>query len=390
MIGLLVERRAAEFGRPNDQGPREHPAPLQIGQQSRDRPIDRFGQPSVVGHIAVRIPIVARAGVDQLQEPHTFLGQSPGHEALPAEPRGGLAIDAVELEGLVRFFTQVERFRRFALHAEGRLEGTDAGFEGPVGRAGFEVGPVQLLQQREFHRLQIVAGDARLQVRQRLRARHDVGPLMATREEVAPPRLRPAVGGCRGEHHERRQVPIHRPQPVADPRSGARSDGLRRTVVRRQRGLVVAIALAVHGVQHAHIVDHRADVRKEITDAQAALTVGFVAPLRADEVAVELAGFVQPATGGDGFAVIGDQLGLLVEGVDLGNPPGGVDEDDAIGLRGEVARAGGERVARCDLGRAGFGHHSGECERAESAGSPLQPFAPIEVKIHVDLRSIHV
>ena len=90
VVGLLVERGAAEFGRPDDEGSLEHPEAFEIGDESGDRAVDHFGELEVVLHVAMRVPVRAAvgAGIDQFDEANAPLGQTPGDEALPAEALG--------------------------------------------------------------------------------------------------------------------------------------------------------------------------------------------------------------------------------------------------------------------------------------------------------------
>ena len=134
----------------------------------------------------------------------------------------------------------------------------------------------------------------------------------------------------------------------------------------------MAVAVAVHRVEHADIVNHAADVGEEVADPDAALAVLLEAPAGLDEEAVELAGLVEPARRGDGLAVVARELGLVVEGVHLRNAAGGVEEDDAVGLRGEVAGARGKRVRG---GRLGFVAKASEGEGTEAAGGAAEEFA---------------
>jgi hypothetical protein len=66
-LGVLGHRGPAELGAPDDQGVLQQPARLQVLEQSGDGPVDAPGLGDVVGHLAVRVPVVGCAGVDQLQ-----------------------------------------------------------------------------------------------------------------------------------------------------------------------------------------------------------------------------------------------------------------------------------------------------------------------------------
>ena len=102
-IGGVVEGGAAELGRPDDERLVEHPPRLEIGKQGPDRLIDVLRQADVRHHVAVGVPVVARAGVDELHEPHTTLDESAGSKALPAEAGRLPGLEAVGGERADRF-----------------------------------------------------------------------------------------------------------------------------------------------------------------------------------------------------------------------------------------------------------------------------------------------
>ena len=97
----------------------------------------RSGLGAMVLHVAVRVPVVAGAGVDQLDEPHAALDQPPGDQALPGErlarrrapgrrARASASVSPREVEGL----------GGLAHHAEGGLEAGDPAPRGSGRRAG--------------------------------------------------------------------------------------------------------------------------------------------------------------------------------------------------------------------------------------------------------------
>ena len=96
----------------------------------------------MIGHVAVRVPVVARADIDQLDKPHAALGEPAGDEALPTEALRHAALEAVEAHGLVGLPREIEDLRCLALHAERGLERTQSGRERPVPLALVEVGGV--------------------------------------------------------------------------------------------------------------------------------------------------------------------------------------------------------------------------------------------------------
>ena len=172
-------------------------------------------------------------------------------------------------------------------------------------------------------------------------------PLMAAGEEIAPPSLGAGIRGRRGDDDKRRQVFILRAQAVAHPGPVARAGELGGAGVGGEGSLVVAVAVAVHRIEDAEIVDDAADGGKEIAHPGAALAIRLEPPPRLDEEALEGPRLVEPARGGDQLAVVGEKLGLEVEGVDVRHAAGGVEEDHPIGGGGEVRQMRCEWIERC-------------------------------------------
>ncbi len=137
----------------------------------------------------------------------------------------------------------------------------------------------------------------------------------------------------------------------------------------------MSIAIAVHGIEEANIVDDVSYVWEQVADHDAAFSIRLKRPVRADEEALELAGLVEPTRGGDAFSVVTKEGGFVIERVDVGGTACGKDEDDSIGFWEVVGWSGGERIkwtrCRCALG---FLEQSGESEGAEASGCALKPF----------------
>ena len=114
--------RASELGRPDHERFLEEPAGLEIAQQSGDRLIDIPGERLVRAHVAVRVPVVARTDIDQLDEAHAAFDHASRHEALPSEAGGLSALQSVKLQRGLGFTAQVEHVRHRRLHAEGGFE----------------------------------------------------------------------------------------------------------------------------------------------------------------------------------------------------------------------------------------------------------------------------
>ena len=90
--------RAAKLGRPHDQRLDEQSARFQIADQPRDGLVNIARQRLVRLHIAVRVPILRRAHVNQFDETHAVFDHSPRDQSLPAEASGLPALQPVKLQ----------------------------------------------------------------------------------------------------------------------------------------------------------------------------------------------------------------------------------------------------------------------------------------------------
>ena len=139
-----------------------------------------------------------------------------------------------------------------------------------------------------------------------------------------------------------------------------------------ERPLVVAVAVAVHRIHDAEIVDDAAERGKEIAHPGARLAVLLESPSRLDEEALEGPRLVEPARGGDRLTMVGDQLRLPVEGVDVRHATGGVEEDHPVGAGGEVRRMRCERIER-HRGRRRFGKQAEKRRGEKAAADRIEP-----------------
>ena len=100
--------------------------------------------------------------------------------------------------------------------------------------------------------------------------------------------------------------------------------------------VVVGEIPATSDPDDAQLIDDFADVRKQIAHRNPRLPARAERPVRLFEVAPELAKSALPVIDGDRLAVIGAQLRLGIEGVNMGDAAGHVKEDDAFRAGGEV------------------------------------------------------
>ena len=68
----------------------------------------------------------------------------------------------------------------------------------------------------------------------------------------------------------------------------------------------MTVTLAMHRIQHTHIVDDGTNVRKQIANPGSALTMLLESIPWLDQEPVELTRFIQPPRGRYGLAMIGD------------------------------------------------------------------------------------
>ena len=109
----------------------------------------------MVGHVAVRVPVVRRARVDQFDEADAALRQPARHQALPAEGLGDRFGEAVEILRLGAFALHVEGLRRLFLHMESRLERFDPSRQSGIRFALAQVPAVKEIDETQLHLLDL-------------------------------------------------------------------------------------------------------------------------------------------------------------------------------------------------------------------------------------------
>ena len=169
----------------------------------------------MLSHVAMRVPVVIGARVDQLHDAHAALDEPPGDQALVAK-RGFVAfLDSVRVEGSPGFAGGVECLGGLVHHASGDIERGDPGVKiaiaGPGGgMAEVDVAKHDLLELMQRH------GPFRwAQVGDRLGARDDPHPLVDRRQKATVPELRAAIRQVFAEHDVRRQCGVKRSQSMA-------------------------------------------------------------------------------------------------------------------------------------------------------------------------------
>jgi hypothetical protein len=107
--------------------------------------------------------------------------------------------------------------------------------------------------------------------------------------------------------------------------------------VEEKSGRSVRHSFGVHGMDEAEIIDVFGDVGEETADPATGLPVLFEIPERFEKFTLTFfpEGGLANANKVEGLAIALDELGLVVEGVDMGRSAGHEEEDDAFGFCGK-------------------------------------------------------
>lgn len=335
--------RPAEFCRPDDERVVQQAATLEVAKQTRDWLIDDFGMVGVLRHVAMLVPVVARAAVDDLDEPDAALRQPPRDEAFPAETFSLPGREPVEGERVFRLARKIKGVAGLRLHVEGGLERADPRRESLIVAPGLEVAAVELSGQPQFEFLHAGLGRAAIEIRNRRRAGNDANALVIRGQKIVRVNLRPRVGKLLREDHERRQILIDGPQAVAHPGSDARPREEERAGMNRERRVVVLVVVGLHRLDQADVVHALPQVREEVAHERSTISAGPELPQRLQQDAL----LIREAAANAGRLAVGrEQLRLVVEGVHVRDAAIGEDEDHPFGARRAMRLLGRQRVGR--------------------------------------------
>ncbi len=154
---------------------------------------------------------------------------------------------------------------------------------------------------------------------------------------------------ARAEHDERRQVLIFSPQPVGEPRADARPRQRGVAAVHQHQRRFVIGNVGVHRADHAQLVGVLPQVREQLADLDAALTI-LLELERGSEGGSRLPLGPQVFVG-QLLAVVAGQNRLGVERVDVRRTAVQEDVNDVLGTGRELWRFGSQRIL--ELHRAG-------------------------------------
>src|SRR5262249_31963072 len=128
-VAALAHRRPAKLAAPDHQRAVEQATPLQVLEQSGDRPIALAAVLGMVPlPIGVRVPFAAGAHVD-LHAADAALHEPSGQQTVAAVVLGLRTVHTVELQCLGGFLREIDYFRSAALHAVSEFVGGDAGVD---------------------------------------------------------------------------------------------------------------------------------------------------------------------------------------------------------------------------------------------------------------------
>ena len=144
-------------------------------------------------NVRVRVPILARSGVDQLYESHALLNHAARHNALPAETGGGPTLHAVQLQRCVGLLAKIQHLRHSHLHAERRLIRFDSRIQHRISGMFPRMLAVEFIEQTQFQLLQLSRRRAPVEIRNRLRTAGDARPGINARQKIRRPDLAPAI-----------------------------------------------------------------------------------------------------------------------------------------------------------------------------------------------------
>src|SRR5262249_52265872 len=162
---------------------------------------------------------------------------------------------------------------------------------------------------------------------------------------------RPILGAADGaagrvEHDdEARQVFADAAQAIVDPRAEAWAAGEDAARVHLEHGRAMDRRVGGHRVEESDIGHANRQVREQVGDPLAALTILLELPLRTDDAPLVLVAAATVRLHGDRLPIQLIELGLVVERIDLAGAAVHEQEDDALRLATEVWLLRGERVS---------------------------------------------
>ena len=229
VFNVLAEGGPAEFATEADESVIEQPALLEVLDEGR---AGLVGVEALLGELAgEEIAVLIPAGMHQLREAYTALGEAAGDEAVIGEGAGLEDIGSVHLEHRLRLVFKIEQVGYRRLHAKRHFILGDARINFRVADLA-EVLAVQCLHVVEHRATRVAADTSRVaHVGNRVADAAEAHALMLAGEEAVGPvvfeeELTAGLGGVgRGHHDIRRQILVHRAEAVGKPGTHRRAAG---------------------------------------------------------------------------------------------------------------------------------------------------------------------
>ncbi len=335
--------RAAKFAAPPDQCVLQKTALFEVMQQASNRFVHSEGVVLVLGHVGVLIPgrVVGVVGVIDLNEADAGFGKAAGHQALATEVVGEFFVDAVELLGGGGFGVDVESERRVGLESPGQLVGLDDSFDILIVTRDGSTLELRLMEGAEEIEL---AGAIRLGVggvMEVLDFRLAGGLAGATKrsalvagwEKGRAVVARTAIGKAGGECDKAGEVLVIGAEAVADPGAHARADEIGAAGVEEEGGGTMRNTFGVHAFNDAEVIHVLGHMWEELRGPEARLAALFEIPERFhDAHGSAFAGLGHGAgvIEVEGDPVVLDELGFVIEGIDMRDTTGHENEDHAL------------------------------------------------------------
>ena len=341
----LAEGSAAELSSPNNERVVEHAPFLEVAHQGGRW---AFGVLALLFELGEKVAVLIPTGMHQLHKPYTALKQPPGDQAVVGEGAVLERVGAVSGEGRLRFVGEVNKVGDACLHPKRHFI-----LSNPCVDFGVAVvGQVRLIQGGHVvkHRPSPFRAHSQRvgEIGNEISGVAESDPLIAARQESASPVVveeelptgLPLV--ARRHHDKRRQVVGHAAKSVGKPGSHARPAWGLRSGHEEGDAWGVVHRLRVHAADKADFVGQRADVREHFAELDARLPIalerfdrGQCRPLA---VAARHRGEPRRSADavGDILARVGPHDGLGIEEVDVRRPSALPEDDDALGLGGEM------------------------------------------------------
>ena len=289
--------------------------------------------------------------VKELHESHTLLDQPPRENAVSGEgslQRIRCIVGSVELQDVVRFGGKIADLGNAELHLRGKLVAGDSRREFCVARKTILVAIVERLQKVSGGSIRfLIDGVGSREVSNWLR-RVEVRPLKCRRQKTRTPVVDTGLRRAArvGDRDISRQVAVLTAEAVRHPRSHAGKSVEREAGRHEILARSVRVCFSGHRMDKADVVRHPANLRDEFRNHLAGLAARFEFPRALCEIALAALKRDQLFRSRHRLTVTLDELGLVVERVEVAAGSGTEDDNYVLRFRREVGIARRVRARR--------------------------------------------